>query len=84
MRMEEGEKGIIFRTFKDKLQEAGFLIETSTQDHNFVGYGLIPLRDALQKLGPLIKSFYFIDHYLLKPFVPKKLAPFEYLILSKI
>lgn len=78
--IEKGEKGIIFKDFKKLVQDVGLKIEKNYKDPNYLGYALTYFIDNNKFIPALLFN---IDKYLLKHILPRVIAPFEYLILSK-
>ena len=78
--IEKGEKAVIFRELKKIIKESGFKIEVNEKDNNYLGYGITYFIDRNKYLPRLI---YAVDRYFLGPLLPRLIAPFEYLILSK-
>jgi len=78
--IEKDEKAVVFSKLKDTIHEAGLKIDVNLKDINYLGYSTIYFIDSSKTLPRLI---YFFDKYLLSKVLPKIIAPFEYLILSK-
>lgn len=78
--IEAGEKAVIFSKLKTMLRETGFKIEVNFKDRNYIGYSLTYFVDRSRFLPRLL---YAADRYVFSPLLPRVLAPFEYLIVSK-
>ena len=78
--IEKLEKAVIFSKLKNILREVGFKIDVNLKDSNYLGYSITHFIDSNKVLPKII---YKMDKYVISPLLPRILAPFEYLILSK-
>lgn len=78
--IEDGEKAITFSSYKKDIEGLGFNIEKNLYSYNSLGYAITYF---LQEDTFLPKLIYWFDRNIISKLLPKKLSPFEYLILSK-
>ena len=80
-KVEEGERGITYSELKNLLTKHGFKIEYSEVDTNYFGYFLYHF---VKKQTMLTRLVYEFDKHVLARFLPDLLAPFEYVVASKV
>lgn len=78
--IEVGEKAIVFSRLKKMIKEEGLKIEVNFKDRNYLGYFTTYFIDKKSFIPRLTYAF---DQYFLSWLLPRLIAPFEYLILSK-
>jgi len=78
--IEENEKAIKFKELKQLIKDMNFKTEVNIKDPNYLGYATIYFLDKFPRLVNLI---YYTDKFFFSKIMPKVIAPFEYLIISK-
>jgi len=78
--IEKNEKAIKFKELKQLIKDMNFSTEVNIKDPNYMGYATIFFLDAFPRLVNLI---YYTDKFFFSKIMPKVIAPFEYLIISK-
>ncbi len=78
--IEKNEKAIKFKELKRLIKDMNFSTEVNIKDPNYMGYATIYFLDAFPRLVNLI---YYTDKFFFSKIMPKVIAPFEYLIISK-
>ena len=78
--IEKNEKAIKFKELKQLIKDMNFRTEANIKDPNYLGYATIYFLDKFPKLVNLI---YYTDKFFFSKIMPRFIAPFEYLIISK-
>ncbi len=78
--IEKGEKAIIFRRLRQQLRDAGFKIDKTFKDRNYLGYFIVYWT---KESTVLTKTIFALDKHLFGHILPATIAPFQYIIASK-
>ena len=78
--IEKGEKAIVFPRLRQQLRDAGFKIEKSFKDPNFLGYFT---QYWIKENTALARTIFSLDKHLFGKIFPAAVAPFQYIIASK-
>lgn len=78
--IEKGEKAIIFPRLRQQLRDAGFKIEKSFKDPNFLGYFT---QYWIKENTALARTIFGLDEHVFSKILPAAVAPFQYIIASK-
>lgn len=78
--IEKGEKAIVFSCLRQQLKDAGFKIDKTFEDPNFLGYFT---QYWIRENTLLAKSLFQMDKLIFSKILPMAVAPFQYIIASK-
>ena len=78
--IEKGEKAIIFPRMRRQILDAGFKIDATFKDPNFLGYFT---QYWIREDTGLARAIFKLDEMLFRHILPAAVAPFQYIIASK-
>ena len=78
--IEKGEKAIVFPRLRQQLRDAGFQIETTFKDPNYLGYFTVYW---IKEQTALARVIFELDKHLFSKLLPAAMAPFQYIIAKK-
>ena len=79
--IEKGEKAIVFPKLCQQIEDSGFKIENIFPDENYLGYFT---QYWMKEDTALTKIIFSLDKNFFRHVMPIKIAPFQYIIASKI
>lgn len=77
--IKKGEQAIVFPRLRQQLRNAGFKIEKSFEDPNFLGYFAYWIKENTA----LARTVFWFDKHVFSKILPAVVAPFQYIIVSK-
>lgn len=78
--IEKGEKAIVFPRMRQQLRDAGFKIDKTFKDPNYLGYFTVYW---IKENSGLLRTIFELDKHLFSHILPAAVAPFQYIIASK-
>lgn len=79
--IEQGEKAVIFSELTSLLAETGFRVDHRMKDENYLSYFTVYW---MRERSLLARTFGWCDRVILGNVLPRILAPFEYIVASKV
>ncbi len=79
--IEQGEKAVIFSELTSLLAETGFRVDHRMKDKNYLSYFTVYW---MRERSLLARTFGWCDRVILGNVLPRILAPFEYIVASKV